>query len=184
MEKLMQWNASVWLCKLVAALGCVFVLATAGSAHATIINVNTTNTGWPSGSCAGPPAGPCCGLRQAIEAVNTQAAVGGCAAGNGNNDTIVLPAGTYVATSSLTISRAVTLDGNGVGSTVLRGNVATESAFFWVVPNLGDLVKFQELTVGSHVGVRAYDRYLRVPDLAAPPPGARRRLHAVRDHRR
>jgi hypothetical protein len=126
----------------------IVVLAAAGTARATTINVNTTNTGWPTGFCSGPPSGTCCGIRQAVQAVNNQAAAGGCPAGNGNNDTINLKSGTYTATSSLTITRNVTLRGTGVTSTVLHGNMTSDSAFFWVnLTSFAHTATFDNLTI-------------------------------------
>jgi predicted outer membrane repeat protein len=135
-------------------VGAAIVLLTAvGTARAATINVNTTNTGWPTGWCSGPPSGTCCGIRQAIQAVNTQAAAGGCPAGNGNNDTINLKSGTYTATSSLTLERHVTLHGTGVGSTILRGNMASDTAFFWVnLTSSAHTAIFEDLTLERTAG--------------------------------
>jgi CSLREA domain-containing protein len=75
-----------------------------------------------------------CSLREAITSVNTQAASGNmsgeCAAGDGNNDTINVPAGLYLltlvgdrennnATGDLDILANVTIAGAGVGATII-----------------------------------------------------------------
>ena len=59
-------------------------------AHAAAINVTTTLDEYGA-------AGAGCSLREAIQAANTDAAFGGCTAGN-SADTINLPAGTYTLT--------------------------------------------------------------------------------------
>ncbi|MFC1464965.1 MAG: choice-of-anchor Q domain-containing protein [Candidatus Brachytrichaceae bacterium NZ_4S206] len=98
-------------------------------AHAATITVNTTDDELNTdGDCA---------LREAIQAVNTQAAVDACPAGTGN-DTINLPAGTYTlslagpnennnATGDLDVfpisstGGTVTLQGAGAGTTIIDG---------------------------------------------------------------
>jgi CSLREA domain-containing protein len=79
-----------------------------------------------------------CSLREAIQAVNTRASVDACPAGTGN-DLIVLPAGAYVlgiagqnedlnATGDLdvfpftSLGGTVTIQGAGVGATIIDGN--------------------------------------------------------------
>lgn len=68
-----------------------------------------------------------CSLREAITAVNRQAASGNmtgeCAAGDGNDDTIVVPAGTY----TLSIAGADE-DNNTSGDLDIRASVAIEGA--------------------------------------------------------
>jgi hypothetical protein len=128
-----------------ATLSAILVTAAAAAAHATTINVNTTDTGFPGGTCGGVA---CCGIRQAIQAVNTHLAVGGCAAGNGSNDTINLIGGTYTATSSLTITQPLFLHGSGVGVTILRGNMTSNSEFLVAQPvSTGAIVQIDNLTV-------------------------------------
>ena len=42
-----------------------------------------------------------------------------------NGDRIILPAGTFTWPTSVTISKAITLQGNGIGSTIIRDAVQT-----------------------------------------------------------
>src|SRR6188472_3443873 len=78
----------------------------------------------------GTPAG--CSLREAIQAANADAAFGGCPAGSGD-DTITVPAGTYILTlvganddlnqsGDLDIRSNITINGAGSASTVIDGN--------------------------------------------------------------
>jgi CSLREA domain-containing protein len=72
-----------------------------------------------------------CSLREAIQAANTDTAVDACAAGSGA-DTINIPAGTYIitipgtnedanATGDWDVLSPITLQGAGMGNTVLNG---------------------------------------------------------------
>ncbi|HWA76222.1 MAG TPA: choice-of-anchor Q domain-containing protein [Polyangiaceae bacterium] len=89
-----------------------------------------------------------CSLALAIQAVNTQTAQGSCLAGDGNADTINLASGTYTFTNTLYISRSVVLDGAGVGSTIVRSNMASDSQLFWVIGQSGGItVRFVEMTI-------------------------------------
>lgn len=92
-------------------------------AHAAIITVNTTDDELNAdGDCS---------LREAIRAANLDATVSGCAAGNGD-DTILLPAGTYVltimgiendaASGDLDIRSNLTITGAGAATTIIDGN--------------------------------------------------------------
>ncbi len=90
------------------------------------ITVNTTADVYGGGTCS---------LRNAIEAANTNAAFGGCPAGTPGMDTIQLPAGTYTlaitnaggmnednnATGDLDIDEDLTIQGAGVGGTIING---------------------------------------------------------------
>lgn len=92
--------------------------------HAASITVNTTADELDAdGDCS---------LREAITAANTDAAVSGCAAGNGADD-ITVPAGTYTltrvgaredgnATGDLDIAGDVTITGAGGSLTIVDGN--------------------------------------------------------------
>jgi predicted outer membrane repeat protein len=150
-----------------AVAAAVAVAAGAGSAGATTITVNTTNTGLPimCGTVL------CCSIRQAIRAVNTKVIVNGCAAGNGNNDTINLPSGTLTATSTLTISQPVIIHGNGIGVTILRGNMTSNNVFFDLQAfpvGFGFSTQFQNVTIdrtggaASVTGIRATQNWLQI----------------------
>ncbi len=83
------------------------VSLSATRAQAATITVNTTNMAYANDSA--------CGLPEAIVAVNKAKAFDGCPAGNGKNDTVVVPAGTYTAQSGapLAITASVTIQGAG-----------------------------------------------------------------------
>jgi CSLREA domain-containing protein len=99
------------------------LLVPAQPALAATITVTTTADEFGTG------AG--CGLREAIQAANTDAAYGGCSAGSGS-DRIVLPAGTYTLTISgsedantsgdLDILADLEILGAGVATTIVDGN--------------------------------------------------------------
>src|SRR4051812_30343991 len=89
--RIAQPARSTTLLPLIAAIGC----ALAVQVHAANIGVNDTAGGSAAGSCT---------LADAVAAVNTQAVVNGCAAGDGNNDTIDLTGFNAPATISLTQS--------------------------------------------------------------------------------
>jgi len=150
-----------------AVAAAVALAAGAGSAGATTITVNTTNTGLPI-TCG---TVLCCSIRQAIRAVNTKVVVNGCPAGNGNNDTINLPSGTLTATSTLTISQPVIIHGNGIGVTILRGNLTSNGVFLDVqaVPEgFGFVTQFQNVTIdrtggaASVTGIRAVQNNVQI----------------------
>lgn len=63
-----------------------------------------------------------CSLREAIQAVNSDAAVDACSA-DSNTSTIILPAGTYYLTGgSLIINSDISIIGSGAASTIIDGN--------------------------------------------------------------
>jgi hypothetical protein len=134
-------TATRWCC--VAAAGAATNLV-AGAAWGATINVTTT-------SMSSSPSG--CGFVEALESLNNQTAVGGCTAGNGSNDIINLPAGTYTATATLNVYRSVEIRGAGVGGTTVRGNLSSGPTLFYVNPNypapVPDFawVVFQDLTI-------------------------------------
>jgi CSLREA domain-containing protein len=119
-------RALVILCLIAAALGSVHP-ATAQGPDATI-----TVTTVQDELNTSPP----CSLREAIQAANQNVAVGGCAAGSGN-DLIILPAGVYRLTlagaddanavGDLDVfpaieGEALAIQGAGAASTVVDGN--------------------------------------------------------------
>ena len=116
------WRGS----RLLVALAMVAaMLGIARPAYAASITVTTTADEFNTGAA--------CSLREAIQAANTDAAFGGCAAGAGP-DTINLPAGTYTLTltgiedvnhaGDLDVSSSMTIAGAGQGSTIIDGNNA------------------------------------------------------------
>lgn len=88
------------------------VLSLASRAEAADINVTTTAIGDPVQGC---------GLLEAIVAVNTKASHGGCAYSTpaGGVTKIVLPAGTYALSGSLSIQRPTELAGVTSANTVI-----------------------------------------------------------------
>ena len=105
------------------------LLLTAQAAIAATINVTTeADVVGADGKCS---------LREAISNVNAHAATvsgsGECAAGNGINDTILVPAGTYAlsigsagedhnAAGDFDIRANVDIEGAGIGATIIDGN--------------------------------------------------------------
>jgi CSLREA domain-containing protein len=91
-----------------------------------------------------------CTLREAISSLNNLASPnpGDCAAGQATGTTIQLGTGTYATSSTLETHRPVTLRGNGVSSTTIRGNLSWASPFLRVaVPTGAQEVRFQSLTI-------------------------------------
>jgi CSLREA domain-containing protein len=118
--------ASLWL-------ACVIFVGLAPTAAAATISVTTTVDEFDD-----PGPGTGCSLREAVQAANTNAAFGGCAAGSGAGDgadTIVVPAGTYTltrtgadessnVTGDLDIHENVSIVGSGAVTTIIDGNRA------------------------------------------------------------
>ena len=91
-------------------LAALFLLASAASAEAATISVNTTSDVAPSaGECSGSPGD--CSLRQAIDAAQP-------------GDTVALGANTYSLTlgNDIEIAKSITLQGSGVSSTTIDGS--------------------------------------------------------------
>ena len=98
-----------------------------------------------------------CSLREAIQAVNTGAAFGGCPAGTGN-DTITFGVnGTFTlalvgqnddanATGDLDITRPVSIVGNGATNTIIDGN-GTDAVFDTYAAPAGTVVNLSALTI-------------------------------------
>jgi CSLREA domain-containing protein len=127
------------------------VLAAIGPAHAATIVVNTTSDQLNTA----PP----CSLREAIRSANTDAAIGGCAAGSGA-DTITLRRGVYILSvanpsptgennaqaGDLDILGNLTIAGSGSGASVVDGNGATTGdRVFDVAPSV--TVHFNAITI-------------------------------------
>ena len=133
------------------ALVSLVVAYPAVPAHAASIAVTTT-----ADAVAGDGL---CSLREAVRAANTDAVMDACPAGSGN-DTVVVPAGTYVltvvgasenasATGDLDLTSNVVIQGAGSGSTFIDGN-HTDRVFHI----LAGSVAINDLTVqnGNAVG--------------------------------
>lgn len=143
--------------------GCALVLATSGAAHAVTVQVGGT-----------------CTLRGAVQSVNNQSAAPGCVLVNqsppsgctypGGSNLIIVPSGTYTLPTSadpanvrnepIELNRSAWVCGNGVGTTILRGNSPTSSFFLRVVNNDPDwdtskpvpAVTFERMTVDHTSG--------------------------------
>jgi len=118
-----------------------------------------------------------CSLREAITAVNTGAASGNtngeCAAGDGNNDTIILPATTYYltipganedlnATGDLDLRASMTIAGAGMNSTIIT----------FIGSSLDRVMQ----VIGPSIQVRLQDLMIsggQVPDASDEASGAR-----------
>lgn len=101
---------------ILAAFAFVAVFAlSSGRAHAATINVATgTDTVAVDSSCS---------LSEAIGNINDQAATNtDCIAGDGNNDTINIPAGTITLSNDLPdVTKSVIIQGQGTNSTTIDG---------------------------------------------------------------
>ncbi len=104
------------------SLGCVVWQSQA--AHADAITVTTTIDEIESNAE--------CSLREAVQAANTDSAVGGCVTGNGA-DTIIMPAGTFTLTlaganedaaltGDLDITDTLVISGAGASQTIIDAN--------------------------------------------------------------
>ena len=122
-----------------------------GSAHAAVINVNGT-----ADENSASPANAVCTLREAVLSANTNTAVGGCAAGGGPSDTIVVPSGTYTLTiagtgegvgetGDLDVLDDTIIQGAGAGITIIDGNALDR--VFHVYTHPSDYVTIQNLTI-------------------------------------
>ncbi len=108
--------------RMVVGIGLVFVCLS-GVQHSfaapagVTISVNTT-ADEVNGNAS-------CSLREAVQAANSDRAVGACPAGNGP-DTIIVPAGTYTlnlqSAGGLEISTPITLSGASATSTIIDAN--------------------------------------------------------------
>jgi hypothetical protein len=67
---------------------------------------------------------------ESVSLPDVSAAIALAAAG----DTVVIPAGTATWTNKLTISKAITLQGAGVGSTIIKDDVQSGNLILWTLP--------------------------------------------------
>ena len=51
-----------------------------------------------------------------------------------NGDTITIPAGTFTWSTGITITKAITLQGAGVGSTIIKDSVQSAQLIQWSLP--------------------------------------------------
>ncbi len=82
--------------------------AFAAGAHATTFNVNTNSMSLVNNGS--------CGLREAIDAINSGSAKWGCPAPDGTSETIYLPPDTYTSPVTLSIGTSFNLICNGPGA--------------------------------------------------------------------
>lgn len=112
---------------------CAGVFLLSAPAHARTYNVSTSSS---------------CTLRLAVQAANTSTAQGSCLAGDAGSNTIILAAGTYPLTSPLTITKSLSIEGAGVGSTIVRSNLSTATEFITVQPaSVGTNVTLKGMTI-------------------------------------
>jgi CSLREA domain-containing protein len=128
----------------------------ASVAHAAVtINVNTTADNTTDNGL--------CSLREAVYSANQLASLNGdCVAGSSTGTIIKLGSSTYTAYSAFEIYAPVTIRGNGVGSTTIRGSLSASDDFFFGLLYAGGTVTFEKLTVdgnaltGNTAGISAY----------------------------
>ena len=113
----------------------------AAGAQATSYNINTTNMGFVSDGN--------CGLREAIDAVNTQSARWGCPGPDGSSDGIFLQAGTYTAPVGMTLDRSVTLN-CPLGTCIV--DAGTINTNFITLSSLGPTVFINDITLRQSSG--------------------------------
>jgi hypothetical protein len=102
-----------------------------------------------------------CTLRDAVQAVNFNTAVQGCAAPDGQPDTILLLPGTYTVTlattsSSLSLNRPVTIEGNGFEATTVTTSSGGQSVALFKANTSGIIIrgiKFSAVKGGEPVHV-------------------------------
>ncbi len=151
-----HWSRLPFAAALVAVALVGGTLGFTRAAQAATIPVNTTTDEFNTG--------PNCSLRDAIQAANTDTAVGGCTAGSGA-DTITLPSGTFQITlnpgsdenanaaGDFDIASSLTSQGAGAGSTIVDGRGLDR--VFDVAPNGGPAITvgFSGLTVQNGKGL-------------------------------
>ncbi len=132
------------------AVGAVFFVLGTGKSSAATINV-------VAGSVANAQDGQC-RLYEAIQNINDQAQTSpDCPAGDGNNDTINLPAGTITLLNGLpTFNRSVKIQGQGRSQTILEGDNGGQFnglSLLGTPANDNDEITVKDLTIRSIHGV-------------------------------
>lgn len=129
-------------------------LSFAPAALAVTITVNTTADNTTDNGL--------CSLREAIYSTNNYASLNGdCPAGTTGGNVIKLGSSTYSASTPYDIFTPVTIRGNGVSSTTIRGNLGASADYFFGVWFTDGDVTFDKLTVdggtlaGDTVGIHA-----------------------------
>jgi CSLREA domain-containing protein len=155
--------SSALLSASIAAAGVLF----GSTAHAAVtITVNTTADNTTDNNL--------CSLREAIYSANNWSSLNGdCPAGSSTGTIIKLGSATYSAATSFDLLRPVTIRGNGVGSTIIRGNLAAGTSSFFSVLYVGGEAAFERVTIdggtlgGDTTGISAYgDTVLRLQEAA------------------
>jgi CSLREA domain-containing protein len=141
------------LLSLPIALTSVLLGSTAQAAVTITVNTTADNT-IDNGLCS---------LREAVYSANNLSSLNGdCPAGSSTGTIIKLGSSTYSAATSFDLLKPVTIRGNGVGSTTIRGNLAAGVASFFAVLYPTGAVVFERLTVdggtlaGDTTGIAAY----------------------------
>ena len=125
-------------------LGAIFTAPTANAA--TINVVAGTDSFEENGQCQ---------LSEAIENINNSDQIqADCGAGDGNNDTIIIPAGTIYTseTSMFRIQRSMTIIGQGMGQTVINGGGSTRGFNIYNLSNQNDTVTISGMTITAWRG--------------------------------
>ncbi len=135
-----------FLRRLLSGLSLGLALSWAGAAEARVVAVNSTADNLTAGDGR-------CTVREALRAVLTRSAVDSCPAGDGNTDTITLPAGTITLASTLELAplsgqfTEVRIAGKGYLRTTLKARALDTDAVFHVQ---GDVqLELLHLTVGE-----------------------------------
>ncbi|MBW8889756.1 MAG: right-handed parallel beta-helix repeat-containing protein [Fibrobacteres bacterium] len=113
----------------------------AAAAQATTYSINTTNMGFVNDGN--------CGLREAIDAINTQTRRWGCPGPDGSSDGIFLQAGTYTAPVGMTLDRSASIN-CPVGTCIVdAGSINTN---FITLSSLGPTVFVNDITLRQSSG--------------------------------
>lgn len=116
----------------------VALLAWPAGALATTITVNTTvDLPATPGQCQGVPGD--CSIRRAVDEADTS-----------QNDTIVVPAGTYILSGPISIPGTMTVSGAGARTTTVNGN--GNGSAFTVTGSGSATISGMTITSGHRVG--------------------------------